>query len=118
MKIIADTGRQIGKTTELIKLAATTGGVIVVNSSILTPSVHKHAKHLGLELTKYQVASYHQVLRGFLCGRPVKKIVYLDDWDYQRINIKKLVEQCIDFQIGAVVTNKTQAEIEACLQNI
>lgn len=117
MEIIADTGRQIGKTTALIKLAAESGGVVVIDNITLVGSVHSLAEHLGLKLKSHQVASYRQVLNGYLRGRAVSKILYFDDWDYKTVTINQLAHECFGYQVGGIVTAKTRAEIETCLQN-
>ena len=118
MEIIADTGRQIGKTAALIELAAQSGGVIVVTNRGLIGSVYQLAEHLGLKLKKHQVVSYRQVLNGVLRGQPVQTILYFDDWDYKVESTYQLKQECFGFQVGGVVTAKTRMEIETCLQNI
>ena len=117
MEIIADTGREIGKTTALIKLAAESGGVIIINNITLVGYVYRLAEHLGLKLKSHQVASYKQVLNGYLRGRAVSKILYFDDWDYKTVTINQLTHECFCFQVGGVVTAQTRAEIELCLHN-
>ena len=117
MEIIADTGRQIGKTTALIKQAAESGGVVVVANRNLIRSAHLNAERLGLKLTEHQIASYRQVINGYLRGRPVQKILYFDDWDYTSVTISLLSHECFGYQVGGIVTAKTRAEIETCLQN-
>ena len=117
MEIIADTGRKIGKTTALIKLAAESGGVVVVTTRSLARSAHLNAERLGLKLTEHQIVSYRQIINGYLSGRPVQKILYFDDWDYKTVTIKQLTTVCFGYQVGGVVTAKTHAEIELCLHN-
>ena len=117
MEIIADTGREIGKTTALIKLAAESGGVIVIDNITLVGYVYRLAEHLGLKLKSHQVASYKQVLNGYLRGRAVSKILYFDDWDSKTVTINQLTHECFCFQVGGVVTDQTRAEIELCLHN-
>ena len=117
MEIIADTGRQIGKTTALIKLAAESGGVVLVANRSLVRSAHLNAERLGLKLKEYQIASYRQVINGYLRGRPFQKILYFDDWDYTSVTISLLSHECFGYQVGGIVTAKTRAEIETCLQN-
>ena len=117
MEIIADTGRQIGKTSALIKLAAESGGVIVVAGTPLVRSVHRLAEHLGLKLKSHQVASYRQIVNGYLRGSAVSKILYFDDWDYKTVTINQLTHECFGYQVGGVVTAQTRAEIELCLHN-
>lgn len=117
MEIIADTGRKIGKTTALIKLAAESGGVVVVTTRSLARSAHLNAERLGLKLTEHQIVSYRQIINGYLSGRPVQKILYFDDWDYTSVTISRLNQKCFGYQVGGIVTAKNRAEIETCLQN-
>ena len=117
MEIIADTGRKIGKSTALIKLAAESGGVVVVTTRSMARSVHLNAERLGLKLTEHQIISYRQIINGCLRGRPVQKILYFDDWDYTSVTISRLSHECFGYQVGGIVTAKTRAEIETCLQN-
>lgn len=117
MEIIADTGRQIGKTSALVKLAAESGGVVVVTTRSMAQSAHLAAERLGLKLTEHQIISYRQIINGYLRGRPVQKILYFDDWDYTSVTISRLVHECFGYQVGGIVTAKTRAEIETCLQN-
>ena len=117
MEIIADTGRKIGKSTALIKLAAESGGVVVVTTRSMARSVHLNAERLGLKLTEHQIISYRQIINGCLRGRPVQKILYFDDWDYTSVTISRLSHESFGYQVGGIVTAKTRAEIEICLQN-
>ncbi len=117
MEIIADTGRKIGKSTALIKLAAESGGVVVVTTRSMARSVHLNAERLGLKLTEHQIISYRQIINGCLRGRPVQKILYFDDWDYTSVTISRLSHESFGYQVGGIVTAKTRAEIETCLQN-
>ena len=117
MEIIADTGRKIGKSTALIKLAAESGGVVVVTTRSMARSVHLNAERLGLKLTEHQIISYRQIINGCLRGRPVQKILYFDDWDYTSVTISRLSHESFGYQVGGIVTAKTRSEIETCLQN-